>query len=169
VRLLRQTRTFSSDDPRRTILAGTLARSCSTFRVLIERAADGFGLQSGMLARTMVEDAEVACWIVVRSDEGAMARLWLDHFAWQTLRFQPSGSTELPAGMTPERAEELRAAFGKQSGAHWACHRLSARRKEVEHAWGAIPDGRVSLLGLGACSMHTKSGTTPCSTTVPGA
>ncbi len=50
VRLSRQIRRLSTDDPRRTILAGTLAGSSSTFRVLIELAADGFGPRAGMLA-----------------------------------------------------------------------------------------------------------------------
>jgi Family of unknown function (DUF5677) len=149
VRVLRQIRRLSSDDPRRTILAGTLARSSSTFRVLIDLAADGFGPQAGMLARTMIEDSEVACWIAVHPDEGRLARLWIDHFDWQNLQLQPFGSTELPVGMTPESAEELRAAFGIRSGAHWTWHRLSARRNEVGRAWGRDPRraGLVARLG----------------------
>jgi hypothetical protein len=75
VRLLRQTRSFSSDGPRRTIIAGTLARSSSTFRALIDLVADGFGPQAGMLARTMIEDAEVACWVAVHSGEDELRRL----------------------------------------------------------------------------------------------
>jgi transposase InsO family protein len=107
MRLLRQTRNFSSDGPRRTILAGTLARSSSTFRALIDLVADGFGPQAGMLARTMIEDAEVACWAAVHSGEDELRRLWIDHFDRQQLRLQPSDSTELPVGMTPERTEAL--------------------------------------------------------------
>ena len=96
LRLLRQNRTFSSDDPRKAILAATLARSSSTFRALIDLAANGFGPQAGMFARAMIEDAEVACWVALQSDEDALARLWIDHSDWQKLRLQPSGSTDLP-------------------------------------------------------------------------
>jgi hypothetical protein len=127
----------------------------------------------------MIEDVEVACWIAVRPDEGALARLWIDHFDVQNVRLQPSGSGDLPFGMTPKRAEAVRAAFGNRSGAHWTCHRLSERRKEVEHAWGRDPrwTGLVARLGRlldahevrnNAMLHHSPWGADPCVRNRPG-
>lgn len=117
-------------DPIDRIVLATCARTETTFGVALDLIQQGYSPYALALGRVIVEDCEVAHWLVATRPKN-VEQLFNDYWDWQNLRLNGDDDPET-VGMTRDRAHELRDSFS-WAGAHWTRINPKKRREAIRH------------------------------------
>jgi len=119
------------------IVVRTYIRSTKTYGAAVRLAQRGYGVQAGMLARSLFEDMLVAHW-VRRHPTDAPATMGLHHqhnlelFREGLSKYGRAHELAHVPGLTDEKREELVSEFGRR---HWTGLTLLKIAEEIQGDW----------------------------------
>jgi hypothetical protein len=129
----------------------TFARATSTLAALARLADLGFGVQAGMLGRSLFDDVVTATWLSVVGDRDDLTNRYVKHFEMSrevVNRATPNAPGEDTLGEPPPDWAEYRALFKPHLDGAWVGESTFRMLEQIEQRWAAEPKdtARVKLM-----------------------